>query len=284
MKWIKKLYNTSALNCELAQSCFATKHFEQRSTWTLPSSRNHHILFLLQGRAEVVCSDLSVKKQIKMDEMLFLHKNNTIIITALADTMFVLHSFQEVLPLSVDFFAEAMPATCQTINRKFYPLPTDALLQHFLKGILLYTSHQKIEFVADKKHQELFFLLEHQYTTQEKATFFAPLVGKQMDFKSLVRKQSAHSDSVQDLARRCNMTYATFLRRFKQNFSDSPKRWIDKQKVMRVCYLLEQTTTSFSFIMNELAFSSESRFTEFCKKHFRQTPTEIRNRAFARKP
>ena len=283
MKWIKKLYNTSALNCELAQSCFATKYFEQRSTWTLSSSRNHHILFLLQGRVEIVCSDLSVEKQIKVGEMLFLHKNNTIVITASPDTMLVLHSFHEVLPLSVDLSAEE-PAVNQTINRKFYPLRTDMLLKYFLEGILLYTSHQKIELIVNKKHQELFFLLEHQYTIEEKAAFFAPIVGKQMDFKSLVRKQSVDSDSIQDLARRCNMTYATFLRRFKQNFSDSPKIWIDKQKVMRVCYFLEQTTTSFSIIMIELGFSSESRFTEFCMKHFRQTPTEIRSQAFARKP
>lgn len=86
--------------------------------------------------------------------------------------------------------------------------------------------------------------------------------------------------SVEELARECGCALNTFERHFKEEFGETPHRWLTKQKVRRIRSLLTDTDMAFQEIASVCGFVSDNYLWDFCKKHLGATPVQIREMAY----
>lgn len=97
--------------------------------------------------------------------------------------------------------------------------------------------------------------------------------------RSVLEYISAHSDeqiAIPDLARRCNMSYSTFSRLFKQHTGLSCKEYIEYIRICKAQDLLLFTDQSLRYIAAETGFTDCSHFIRTYKKLLGITPAQQR--------
>lgn len=131
------------------------------------------------------------------------------------------------------------------------------------------------------KREEFFQLVRAYYSKEELAGLFRPLLGIDHDFRQQVLDAYAngHGD-VATLAESLHVSPATFQRKFKQSFHETAGQWLLDRKAERIIRQLKTTSLTFDQICFENGFSSLAYFSNFCKRVFGKTPTELRNEAF----
>ncbi|MFK7776445.1 MAG: helix-turn-helix domain-containing protein, partial [Saprospiraceae bacterium] len=82
--------------------------------------------------------------------------------------------------------------------------------------------------------------------------------------------------SVEEFAKLCAMSVSTFKRKFKELYSESPKKYFSKMKMKRASQLLLINENRISDIAYECGFDSLATFNRIFKKHFGQSPSEYR--------
>ncbi|MBS4827300.1 MAG: helix-turn-helix transcriptional regulator [Bacteroides sp.] len=82
--------------------------------------------------------------------------------------------------------------------------------------------------------------------------------------------------NVEELARECAMSVNTLGRRFREELNTTPHRWLTEQRKAHVVSLLADTDMPFQEIADVCGFATPSYLWDFCKKHLKATPAEIR--------
>ena len=82
--------------------------------------------------------------------------------------------------------------------------------------------------------------------------------------------------NVEELARECAMSVNTLGRRFKEELNTTPHRWLTEQRKAHVTSLLADTDMPLQEIADVCGFATPSYLWDFCKKHLKATPAEIR--------
>ena len=90
--------------------------------------------------------------------------------------------------------------------------------------------------------------------------------------------------NVEELARECAMSVNTLGRRFREELNTTPHRWLTEQRKAHVVSLLADTDMPFQEIADTCGFAAPSYLWDFCKKHLKATPAEIREIARCARP
>lgn len=131
------------------------------------------------------------------------------------------------------------------------------------------------------KREEFFLLVRAYYSKEELAALFRPLLGIDHDFRRQVLEVCAKGCcDIAAMAGQLNMSTATFQRKFKQTFHETAGQWLLNRKAEHIVRQLKTTSLSFDQICFENGFSSPAYFSNFCKRVFGKTPTQLRNEAF----
>lgn len=131
------------------------------------------------------------------------------------------------------------------------------------------------------KREEFFLLVRAYYSKEELAALFRPLLGIDHDFRRQVLEACAKGCcDIAAMAGQLNMSTATLQRKFKQTFHETAGQWLLNRKAERIVRQLKTTSLSFDQICFENGFSSPAYFSNFCKRVFGKTPTQLRNEAF----
>ena len=131
------------------------------------------------------------------------------------------------------------------------------------------------------KREEFFLLVRAYYSKEELAALFRPLLGIDHDFRRQVLEVCAKGCcDIAAMAGQLNMSTATFQRKFKQTFHETAGQWLLNRKAERIVHQLKTTSLTFDQICFENGFSSPAYFSNFCKRVFGKTPTQLRNEAF----
>lgn len=130
------------------------------------------------------------------------------------------------------------------------------------------------------KKRELFLLLRAYYTTEELARMFAPLLGMDHTFEELVMSRYKDVDTIEQFAELANMTVSTFQRKFKQTFYTPAGQWLMERKADRVMVDIRTSDKTMEQIAYDHGFSSLAYFSNFCKRMFGKSPTELRAERF----
>ena len=127
------------------------------------------------------------------------------------------------------------------------------------------------------KQKELLILLsksENSSSIQEFInSLFSPL---EYNFRDVIEKNIYSDLTIQEFAYLCNMSEATFKRKFVSIYNQSPAKYIQLKKLSRAKQLLKTQPSTIANVAYDCGFSSPSSFNKSFKKNFGLTPTEYR--------
>ncbi|MFI1773330.1 helix-turn-helix domain-containing protein [Thalassobellus citreus] len=106
------------------------------------------------------------------------------------------------------------------------------------------------------------------------ASFYKP---HEYDFKSIIEKNKFSDLSLNELATLCNMSLASFKRKFKEFYNTTPKQYLVTEKIKKASQLLKIKEKRIVEVAYDCGFESITAFNRNFKKITNQTPTEYRN-------
>ncbi|MGL5636125.1 MAG: helix-turn-helix transcriptional regulator [Bacteroidales bacterium] len=237
---------------------------------------NWMLLFILKGHAHI-CLNNNKQIELNTSQVILLPVNSLVTISALSDIQMIKCSFYNSLDFKIGNYIEGLRAYVSPAEAEMPILSINEPLAMFLSFILcLGDKGLNCSELNRLLTDELFILLKAYYSVNDLALLFSNAISQSFDFKSFILKNYKGKD-VQSLAEACNMSIATFNRRFRENFGESALQWINKRKAETIYNDLRQTRKSLIEIADEHQFSSTSYLTTFCKKYFNNTPEQIRS-------
>ena len=89
----------------------------------------------------------------------------------------------------------------------------------------------------------------------------------------------AANDSVDEYARRCNMSVSYYIRQFKAFTGRSPQQFIIGMRMNRACQMLEDTSFRISEVAQHIGYENPLYFSRLFKKMTGESPVAYRRRA-----
>ena len=129
------------------------------------------------------------------------------------------------------------------------------------------------------KMEILFMELRGFYKREELALLFAPILGKDNDFKDKVLQIYPEVNTAKELISQLNMSPTGFKRKFQESFGTSAKQWLIQKKKEKLLRDIIMTNMSIAELADKYRFSV-NYLTTFCKEHFGKSPTELRSDGF----
>ena len=126
------------------------------------------------------------------------------------------------------------------------------------------------------KLEELFIYLETYYEKYELSAVFSPLLGTDIDFINDVASNYQTCKSADELATRLKMSRITFNRRFMASFGTTASKWLRNMRSNELLKMIVSSDLSFTEIAFKIGFSSSAYLTEYCRKNWGKTPTQLR--------
>lgn len=127
------------------------------------------------------------------------------------------------------------------------------------------------------KLKELLILLSKSEKSSSIIDFINALfTPKEYSFRETIENNIFSDLNIEQLAYLCNMSQATFKRKFKKTYNETPARYILDKKLNRAKDLLKLNSNPVSNIAYDCGFNSPSTFNKSFKKRFGLTPSEFR--------
>lgn len=183
-------------------------------------------------------------------------------------------------PAMVKQFFQAdlsLPAFQQTPDTA--KISIEPLMKSFVDGIDYLLDHPELadENMIVNKLKELLLLLSKSEKASSIHAFVASLFAPQeYSFNTIIQQNLFTNLSLDELAFLCNMSLATFKRKFSEHYRQPPAKYILSQKLERAAQLLHLPGKSVSDIAFECGFESVSGFDKAFKKHTGKNPSEFR--------
>ena len=105
------------------------------------------------------------------------------------------------------------------------------------------------------------------------SSFFKPY---EYDFKTIIEKNLLSSLSLDEFAKLCGMSLASFKRKFATYYHESPKKYIDSKKIERAVQLLANSQNRISDIAYDCGFDTIKSFNRNFKSKTGKSPSEYR--------
>lgn len=235
----------------------------------------HHLIFFLQGEA-IICCNEQINKIIRSNEFILIPKSSDFSCKILSMSNVVIFTFDRFPGACNKMELQSLAPLCSKIQYDFEPTAIYPPLKSFLDTLVEYMECQmNCKHLHEIKSLELFLLLRGFYKKEELAYLFHPIVGKSLDFRSLILENYLKVDHVDELAKIAGMGRTNFNNKFREEFGISPHQWILKQKANHVRFKLAEPGNTLSDIMRLYKFNSATHFTRFCKQQFGCTPSEL---------
>ncbi|MDR1120914.1 MAG: helix-turn-helix domain-containing protein [Dysgonamonadaceae bacterium] len=253
---------------------YEMKAGEELRNRELPSN---YILFVLGGMMNVSCNQFE-KRLFQANEMIFLLRSSSVKVKALKKTKLFVMYFDKFLS-SYDWrlFKAYLPDVGKTVY-DFRPVMIPEAMRVFLEQIL-YFQKQKIdcEQFNNLKHSEFFMLLRYLCPHEDIVSLLSPLIGNSMDFRNRVLESypKLEGGSMTDFAGLVGMGRKTFDKRFREEFSISPAKWVQEETAKRLRLYFAEPDVTISDAMDKFHFNSSSHFNRFCRHYFHGSPGAI---------
>lgn len=280
MSLFYKQEHTTCYNYQLQTSAtFKVLQFTENDIPQLINVDRSVIIFLVKGKALVTCNSHKNKMQ-EAGEMALLPRNSCCYVKVLEDSTVISCSFIQNIDFCSRFsFGHLIEFIPENYIYDFTLLPVNERVGQFITllkdclddGLSCVHFHELME-------KELFILLRAYYSKEKLATFFYPLLGKDIDFKDFVLTHYLSIGDLPEFASHANLSIDTFKRRFKEAFGESAHKWITQRKSELIYRDLTMTEKSFTEIAVEYKMSSQAYLSTFCKRQFGKSPQELRER------
>lgn len=155
----------------------------------------------------------------------------------------------------------------------------DNLLTDFKKSISFLLDNPNVvdEALLLIKMKEFLILLAKQNNAPSikdfVSSFFKPY---EYDFKTIIEKNILSSLSLDEFAKLCGMSLASFKRKFTEYYNESPKKYINTKKIERALHLLSNSNNRISDIAYDCGFDTIKSFNRNFKSKTGKSPSEYR--------
>jgi AraC-like DNA-binding protein len=164
----------------------------------------------------------------------------------------------------------------------YVAIPTNEVLDNFRDQYLGYF-HRKLsglEDILQVKLDELLLLLLSGDNKEAVKTWLQAIAFEQpAEISLVVKKYLFHQLTLEELAKLCGRSLASFKRDFQQHYHTSPKKWIQQQRLAHARMLLQTTHQTVSEVAYASGFENIPYFTRSFKKEFGITPSELRTKS-----
>jgi len=116
------------------------------------------------------------------------------------------------------------------------------------------------------------------YSKREVTEFFSPIYSSDFEFSIKIYENIDKVKNVKELAKLINYSASGFEKRFKKIYNTSPYEWLMEHKSKKIYHEIITTKKTFSELAYEYDFSSPAHFNNFCLKHFKTTPGQLRKK------
>lgn len=241
------------------------------------TSKEDKLIFMLEGSMEFSFGEYQ-DRQIDAGKALMIPANYTL--TA---------RVQEHCRILVIRLAEPVAlCDCFSLEKLLEACPPDYVYSLSYLGVndVLQNYLTQLAFCIDKellcarflklKIEELFLLLRAFYSKQDLLDFFYLQLTGDMAFSRQVNSYYLKAKNARELAAMLNYSYSGFIKRFNRVFQRPPYQWMKERKAHLIYHDINTTAKSMHEISQEYGFSSQGRFSDFCKQEFGILPKEIR--------
>ena len=155
----------------------------------------------------------------------------------------------------------------------------DRLLANFKESINILLDNPELadESIIKTKLKEFVLLISKSQNAPSQLDFLAALFKPiDIEFKSTIQHNLYANLSIDELARLCHLSPASFKRKFKIAFDDSPKKYIAKKKVEKAADLLKINSLRISDIAYDVGFDSITTFNRNFATFLGKSPSEYR--------
>ena len=258
---------------------FEMKSYSTGTTLNNDDTDINYLIFCQSGHARIT-STLFHDEILCAGEVMFVPRTSQCSGTALSDVTLLIHKFNNTI-CSMEKCILSFLYSHRQIDTKIYccKLTVPATLQTIIDGIGYYIADKTHDFdLWTLKHKELIWGFTRYYQAEELRSFFHPMTGQQVPFKSLVLTHYRKANTTEELADLCGYGIHTFRRIFKKEFGISVYQWLIQKRAENIRYRLSQTYIPFVDIIDEFNFSTPANLSNFCKKYLGDTPSNLRKR------
>ncbi|MCH7524877.1 MAG: helix-turn-helix transcriptional regulator [Bacteroidetes bacterium] len=155
----------------------------------------------------------------------------------------------------------------------------DALLFNFKESINILLDNPSLtdEPLILNKLKEFILLISKTDNAPSELEFlsgiFTPV---EYDFKSAIENNLYSDLSLNEFARLCNMSLATFNRKFREVYMQNPRKYFTEKKIKKASEMLSSQENRIADIAFECGFESISTFNRVFKTHFEKSPSKYR--------
>lgn len=278
MNLFYKEEHTTCYNYKLSATAnFNMLYFEENPLPQIINVDRSVLIFLLSGEAAVTCGSYKDRPH-REGQVALIPRNSYCYVKVKKKCVIISCSFVQNIDFCNRFsFHNLVEFIPKDFTYDFTMLPVRERINEFLT-LLKHCLDDKLSCLHfhELMERELFIFFRAYYTKEELATFFYPLIGRDIDFKDFVLSNYLRFPNLQEFAAQSNMSLNTFKRRFQEAFGQSAHKWITERKKEWVYKDILLTDKPFPEIGQEYGFQSSSYFSEFCKKHFGKSPQELR--------
>lgn len=155
----------------------------------------------------------------------------------------------------------------------------EPIIKSFFDGLDYLLSNPEIadENLIINKQKELLILLSKTEESVSVQSFVNSLFADfEYDFREVVTKNIFANLTIKEFAFLAGMSEASFKRKFKAVFHDSPASYLLKKRLMHAQQLLLLKSHSIADTAYACGFNSPSAFNKAFKKHFNESPSAFR--------
>lgn len=155
----------------------------------------------------------------------------------------------------------------------------DRLLENYKEGIGILLDNPELadESIIRAKLKEFILLVTKSVEAPSELDFLSALFKPaEIAFKSVVQHNLYANLSLEELSALCHLSLSSFKRKFKEVFSESPKKYLNKKKLEKAAGLLRSGTSRVSDIAYDVGFESVSTFNRNFTRAYGKSPSEYR--------
>jgi len=182
-----------------------------------------------------------------------------------------------------NFMEERESTSAKDIKSQSFPqifnIQTNASFQSLILSVFNYLQQGKEipKDLIEMKFKELLFNIVLNPLNHQLTSYFKSLKETtKVNMEYIMQKHFQYDLKMEDFAKMCNMSLATFKRQFKVQFSDTPANWLKQKRLEYSTSLLSNTSLNIKEVCYESGFVNTSHFNKAFKEQYQMTPIQYR--------
>lgn len=166
-----------------------------------------------------------------------------------------------------------------TVDYNVKPVQIDALLDSFKDSISVYLDNPELadENIIKTKLKEFILLISKTQNVASQVDFLSAMFKiNETEFKKTISNNLYSNLTINEFAKLASLSVSSFKRKFKQEFQESPKKYLERMKLLKATELLKDESLRISEIAYDCGYETLSTFNRSFKSKYKLSPSEYR--------